>query len=58
MSPAGRPKIDNPKSERFEIRLTKEEADEIQYCADMLNTSKADAIKLGIKKLKEELNKK
>ncbi len=58
MSPAGRPKIDNPKNERLEIRLTKEEAEDIQYCADKLNVSKSEAIQLGIKKLKEELNKK
>lgn len=58
MSPAGRPKIENPKSERLEIRLTKEEAEDIQFCADKLNINKSEAIKIGIKKLKEELNKK
>lgn len=58
MSPAGRPKIENPKSERLEIRLTKEEAEDIQFCAEKLNTNKSEAIKIGIKRLKEELNKK
>ena len=58
MSPAGRPKIENPKSERLEIRLTKAEAEDIQYCADKLKTNKTEAIKIGINKLKEELNKK
>lgn len=58
MSPAGRPKIDNPKSERLEIRLTKVESEDIQYCADKLNMNKTETINLGIKMLKEELNKK
>lgn len=58
MSPAGRPKIENPKSERLEIRLTKAEVEDIQYCAEKLNTNKTEAINLGIKMLKEKLNKK
>lgn len=58
MSPAGRPKIENPKSERLEIRLTKTEAEEIQYCADMLKANKTEAILLGIKMLRKELEKK
>lgn len=58
MSPAGRPKIENPKSERLEIRLTKAEAEDIRYCANKLNTNKTEAINIGIKMLKEELNKK
>ena len=58
VSPAGRPKIENPKSERLEIRLTKAEAEDIQYCAEKLNTNKTEAINIGIKMLKEELNKK
>lgn len=58
MSPAGRPKIENPKSERLEIRLTKAEAEDIRDCANKLNTNKTEAINIGIKMLKEELNKK
>lgn len=58
MSPAGRPKIENPKSERLEIRLTKVELEDIQYCADKMNMNKTETINLGIKKLKEEIQKK
>ena len=57
MSPAGRPKIENPKSERLEIRLTKAEAEDIQYCAEKLNTNKTEAINVGIKMLKEKIEK-
>lgn len=57
MSPAGRPKIENPKNVRLEIRLTKSEAEDIQYCANKLNMNKTEAINLGIKKLKDELEK-
>lgn len=58
MSPAGRPKIENPKNVRLEIRLTKSEAEDIQYCANKLNMNKTEAINLGIKKLKDEIDKK
>lgn len=57
VSPAGRPKIENPKSERLEIRLTKAEAKDIQYCAEKLNTNKTEAINVGIKMLKEKIEK-
>ena len=58
MSPSGRPKIENPKSEGLEIRLTKAESENIWYCANKLNTNKTEAINIGIKMLKDELDKK
>ena len=48
---------DNPKNVSLNLRLTKEEAENIQYCADKLETSRTAAINLGIKKLKDELEK-
>ena len=59
MSPLkkGQKLTDNPKNVSLNLRLTKEEADNIQYCADKLETNRTAAINLGIKKLKDELGK-
>lgn len=59
MSPrTGRPKSDNPKNVRLELRLTQNEARLLQECADRLNTSRTDIINQGIKKIKDELDAK
>ena len=58
MSPAGRPKIENPKNIRLEIRLTQEQSDNLEYCARKLDKNKTDVINLGIQKIKDELEKK
>ena len=58
MSPAGRPKIENPKNIRLEIRLTQEQSDNLEYCARELNKNKTDVINLGIQKIKDDLEKK
>lgn len=59
MSPLkkGQKLTDNPKNVSLNLRLTKEEADNIQYCADKLGTNRTAAINLGIKRLKEEIDK-
>lgn len=49
MSPrTGRPKSDNPRSYRFEIRMNKELAEKLQECADKLHISKTAVIEKGI----------
>ena len=53
----GQKLTDNPKNIKMGLRLTKEEAENIQYCADKLETNRTAAINLGIKKLKDELEK-
>jgi len=55
---SGRPKSENPKNFDITIRLTKEETDMIQECADKLQTSRTDVIIQGVKKLRSELEKK
>lgn len=57
MSPrTGRP-TSNKKTERLEIRLTPEEAQDLQECADRLNVSKTEAINKGVQLVKAELDK-
>lgn len=49
MSPrTGRPKSDNPRNYRFEIRMDKELAKKLQDCADRLQISKTAVIEKGI----------
>ena len=58
MSPrTGRP-TDNKKTERMEIRLTKDEASTLIECAEKLKASKAEVIVKGINAVKKELDEK
>lgn len=57
MSPrTGRPTA-NKKTERLEIRLTPQEAEKLQYCADKMSVSKTDVINRGIDLVQAELDK-
>ena len=60
MSPrTGRPPIqETSRSEKLNIRLTKQEKEEIEYCAEKLNLSRTDTIMKGIGLVKEEIKKK
>ncbi len=58
ISPAGRPKIENPKNVRLEIRLTKQESELLEKCAEKMKTTKTEIINKGIRLVDEELNKK
>lgn len=57
LSPVGRPKIENPKNVRLEIRLTKEQSEKITECAKKLKMTKTDVLLLGIDKVREEIKK-
>lgn len=57
MSPrTGRP-TDNPKTERLEIRLTKQQAQDIEECAELLKINRTEAIIKGIELLKTKIKK-
>ena len=60
MSPrTGRPPIqETSRSEKLNIRLTKQEKEEIEYCSEKLNLSRTDPIMKGIGLVKEEIKKK
>lgn len=58
MSPrTGRPPKDNPRNVNLNIRVTKEEADLIQECADKLNTTRTEVIIKGVNLVKDALDK-
>ena len=54
----GRPPISNPKNIRLEIRMTRDEADLLQQCADELEISRTDVINKGIRLVRSELDNK
>ena len=57
MSPRTERPTSNKKTERLEIRLTPEEAQDLQECADRLNVSKTEVINKGVQLVKAELDK-
>ncbi len=58
MSPrTGRP-TENPKKGRFELRTSEEEEKMLNFCCATTGKNRADIIRLGIKKVYEELIKK
>ena len=58
MSPrTGRPKSDNPKSDRITIRLDNEHSQIIHKYCEQEKVEKAEAIRRGIQKLKSEIKK-
>ena len=59
MSPhTGRPKADNPKDIQLKIRADKQTIEDLEYCCEKTSMTKSDVIRLGIKKVKEEVEKK
>lgn len=48
MSPAGRPKADNPKSSRFSIRLDEETERKLKNYCEQHDITKGEAIRRGI----------
>lgn len=56
MSPrTGRPKIENPKSERITVRLDNESVETLNAYCNEKKVEKAEAIRRGISKLKSEI---
>ena len=59
MSPrTGRPPKENPRNVSLNLRLTRDEANLIQACADSLNTTRTEVIIKGVKLVRESLEKK
>ena len=60
MSPSprtGRPKIENPKSERITVRLDKDSSETLDKYCKQEQVEKAEAIRRGISKLKSDIKK-
>lgn len=58
MSPrTGRP-TKNPRNISLTLRISQEEADILQYCADKMGMKRIDVIVKGIRLVESEVNKK
>ena len=58
MSPrTGRPPKENPRKINLNIRLTEQEAKDIQECADILGISRTNVIVKGIEMVKPKIGK-
>lgn len=53
--PMGRP-TENPRTEKVGFRMSPKEIDDIQRCADAMQTTRANAVVEGIRLLKAKLN--
>lgn len=53
----GRPPIENPRNKSLQMRMTQDELDKVQRCADLLVTSRTDAILQGIDLLLDKLER-
>lgn len=56
MCPKGRPTC-NPKNGRLEIRTSEEEEMMLNYCCEVAGKKRSDIVRLGIRKVYEELKK-
>lgn len=58
MSPrTGRPKAKNPKDIQLKIRADKETIEDLDFCCEKMDKTRSDIIRLGIQKVKAEVEK-
>lgn len=59
MSPrTGRPKTDNPKDIQLKIRADKQTIEDLDFCCEKTRKTRSDVIRLGIQKVKAEVEEK
>lgn len=57
MSPrTGRPKAESPKDIQLKIRADKQTISDLDYCCEKTKLTKSDVIRLGIQKVKQEVD--
>ena len=54
----GRPKAENPKDIQLKIRADQQTMKDLDFCCEKLGKTKSDIIRLGIQRVKTELEKK
>ncbi len=58
MSPrTGRPKVENPKDIQLKIRADKQTIEDLDFCCEKMSKTRSDIIRLGIQKVKAEVEK-
>ncbi len=53
----GRPISKNPKNKTFNMRITQDEYDLLEECAELLDMNKSDVILKAVKRLYSEIKK-
>ena len=51
----GRPLSDNPRNHKLFIRLTNEENDDLEKCCEIVNKSKAEIVRDGLKLVTDKI---
>ena len=54
----GRPKAENPKDIQLKIRADEQTMRDLDFCCESLNKNRSDIIRLGIQKVKAEVENK
>lgn len=54
----GRPKVESPKDIQLKIRADQQTMKDLDFCCEKLGKTKSDIIRLGIQRVKTELEKK
>lgn len=54
----GRPKAENPKDIQLKIRADQQTMKDLDFCCEKLGKTKSDIIRLGIQRVKTEVEKK
>ena len=55
MNARGRPPSKKPKTYEAKARITEGETEMLQYCCEILGKSKSDILRIGIKKVYDEV---
>lgn len=53
----GRPKAEHPKDIQLKIRADEQIMRDLDFCCEKLNKNRSDVIRLGIRKVKAEVEK-
>lgn len=58
MTPStGRPPIDNPKDLQYRLRMTKEDAEKLDYCCKVTGKTKAEILREGLELVYKSVQK-
>lgn len=52
---SGRPKVENPKNIQLKIRADKQTILDLDFCCEKKGLTRSDVIRLGIQKVKQEV---
>lgn len=51
----GRPKIENPKDQRLQVRVDKATIDALDKCAEVLNVNRSEVVRMGVELVRDKI---